>query len=232
MGTKRLVVLGGPGDGFSLAEAIHFAERVGRDVKLAGFLNDALPRGAMLYGVPVLGKLDDWRKLDSDIQFIPAIQKVGDMPERARRVEVLQIPDERWGTFVHPTAVVSSDVEIGCGSYILSCVTVQPSARIGRLAGVRAGAMLGHHSVIGDHTYVGPNATMCGRSMLQEGAYLGPGAVLMDGRIMGAFSLAGIAAAVTKDVPEYWVVFGNPARRVGWVKRPQQPDAIGKVEEP
>lgn len=219
MGTKRLVVLGGSGDGFSLAEAIQYAERAGKDVKLIGFLNDSLPRGEVLYGVPVLGRLDDWKELDSNIQFIPAIQKVGDMPERARRVEALRIPDERWGTFVHPTAVVSSNVEIGCGSYVLSCATVQPSAKIGRLAGVRAGAMLGHHSVIGDHTYVGPNATMCGRSVLQEGAYLGPGAVLMDGRVMGPFSLAGIAAAVTKDVPEYWVVFGNPARRVGWVKR-------------
>jgi len=220
MSVRRLVVLGGPGDGFSLAEAIQFAERAGKEVSLVGFLNDALPRGEMLHGVPVLGKLEDWQELDRDIQFIPAIQKVGDMPERARRVEALQIPDDRWGTFVHPTAVVSSDVEIGCGSFVLSCVTVQPSARIGRFAGIRAGAMLGHHCAIGDHTYVGPNATMCGRSVLQEGAYLGPGAVLMDARVMAPYSLAGIAAAVTKDVPEYWVVFGNPARRVGWVKRP------------
>ncbi|MDA9430537.1 hypothetical protein [Bradyrhizobium sp. CCBAU 51627] len=221
MSTKKIVVLGGPGDGFSLAEAIQFAERAGRDVKLVGFLNDVLPRGEILHSVPVLGALNDWREVDSDVQFIPAIQKVGDMPQRARRIEDLRIPDDRWGTFVHPAAVVSSDVEIGCGSFVLSCATVQPAARIGRFAGVRAGAMLGHHCEIGDHTYVGPNATMCGRSVLERGAYLGPGAVLMDGRVMSQFSLAGIAAAVTKDVPEYWVVFGNPARRVGWVKRPQ-----------
>jgi carbonic anhydrase/acetyltransferase-like protein (isoleucine patch superfamily) len=81
--------------------------------------------------------------------------------------------------------------------------------------------MIGHHCEIGDHTYVGPNATMCGRSVLQEAAYLGPGAVLMDAKVMGRYSVAGIAAAVTKDVPDYWVVFGNPARRVGWVKRPK-----------
>ena len=220
MGAKRLVVLGGPGDGLSLAEAVQFAERAGKDVALVGFLNDTLPRGEKLHGVPILGKLEDWQDVDPDIQFIPAIQKVGDMPERARRIDALRIPDHRWGTFIHPAAVVASDVEIGGGSFVLSCVTVQPSVRIGRFAGVRAGAMLGHHCAIGDHTYVGPNATMCGRSILQEGAYLGPGAVLMDGRVMAPFSLAGIAAAVTKDVPEYWVVFGNPARRVGWGKRP------------
>jgi len=92
-------------------------------------------------------------------------------------------------------------------------------ALVGSFAGVRAGAMLGHHCVIGDHTYVGPNATMCGRSVLEEAAHLGPGAVLMDSRVMGRYSLAGISAAVTRDVPEYEIWFGNPARRVGWVKR-------------
>jgi sugar O-acyltransferase (sialic acid O-acetyltransferase NeuD family) len=219
MCAERLVVLGGPGDGLSLAEGIRFAERAGQDISLVGFLNDSMSRGELLHGVPILGRVADWQEVDADIQFIPAIQKVGDMPERARRVEALCIPPQRWGTFVHPAAVVSSDVEIGGGSFVLSCATVQPSARIGRFAGIRAGAMLGHHCVIGDHTYVGPNATMCGRSVLQEGAYLGPGAVLMDGRVMAPYSLAGIAAAVTKDVSEYMIVFGNPARRVGWVKR-------------
>jgi sugar O-acyltransferase (sialic acid O-acetyltransferase NeuD family) len=216
---RRIVVLGGPGDGLSVAEAVHCAAAAGQRVVLAGFLNDAMSRGERLQGVPVLGRLDDWRELDDDIQFVPAIQKVKDMPRRVQRVERLGIPDERWGIVIHPAAVVSSDVEIGIGSFVLSCATIQPAARIGRFAGVRAGAMLGHHCVIGDHTYVGPNATMCGRSVLHDAAHLGPGAVLMDSRVMGRYSLAGIAAAVTRDVPEYEIVFGNPARRVGWVKR-------------
>jgi sugar O-acyltransferase (sialic acid O-acetyltransferase NeuD family) len=216
---RRIVVLGGPGDGLSVAEAVHCAAAAGQRVVLAGFLNDALARGEKLQGVPVLGRLDDWRELDDDIQFVPAIQKVKDMPRRVQRVERLAIPDERWGIVIHPAAVVSSDVEIGIGSFVLSCATIQPAARIGRFAGVRAGAMLGHHCVIGDHTYVGPNATMCGRSVLHDAAHLGPGAVLMDSRVMGRYSLAGISAAITRDVPEYEIVFGNPARRVGWVKR-------------
>jgi sugar O-acyltransferase (sialic acid O-acetyltransferase NeuD family) len=216
---QRIVVLGGPGDGLSVAEAVHCAAAAGRPVALAGFLNDALPRGGLLQGVPILGPLEDWCELDDDIHFVPAIQKVKDMPRRVQRLVDLGIPEERWGIVIHPAAVVSSDVEIGAGSFVLSCATIQPATRIGRFAGVRAGAMLGHHCVIGDHTYVGPNATMCGRSVLKEAAHLGPGAVLMDSRVMGRYSLAGISAAVTRDVPEYEIWFGNPARRVGWVKR-------------
>jgi sugar O-acyltransferase (sialic acid O-acetyltransferase NeuD family) len=217
--TQRLVVLGGPGDGLSVAEAIRHVATASGSVSLAGFLNDVLPRGTILQGVPVLGKLDDWRELDEDLRFVPALQRVKDMPGRVRRVEGLGIPDDRWGVVIHPSAVISSDAEIGVGSFILSCATIQPAARVGRFAGVRSGSMLGHHCTIGDHASVGPNATMCGRSILHEAAHLGPGAVLMDAKVMGRYSVAGIGAAVTKDVADFCIVFGNPARRIGWVQR-------------
>jgi acetyltransferase EpsM len=219
MKRKRFVVLGGPGDGLVVAEAIVQSAMAGQDVELYGFLNDVLPLGEILHGVPVHGRFEDWQKLPQDVLFIPAVQKVKDMQARVKRIESLDIPDERWDYVVHPRAVVSSDVQIGIGAFVASCATVQPESRIGRFASLRAGAMLGHHCVVKEHAYVGPNATMCGRSMLEVGAHLGPAAVLLDGKTMGTFSVAGIAAAVTKDVPDYWVVFGNPAVRVGTIPR-------------
>lgn len=219
--TRRIVVLGGPGDGLVVAESVHRLAASGAPVVLAGFLNDALPRGELLQRVPVLGRFEDWRSLEEDLLFVPAVQKVKEMPQRARRLEGLGIPGGRWTTVIDPTAVVSSDVEVLAGAFIASCATIQPGSRIGRFASLRAGAVLGHHCVIGDHAYVGPNATMCGRSELLEGAHLGPGAVLLEKKVMGRFSVAGIAAAVAKDVPDFHVVFGNPARRIGWVKRPK-----------
>jgi acetyltransferase EpsM len=215
---RRIVVLGGPGDGLVVAEAVHQAVSAGEAVELVGFLNDVLPVGEILQGVPVLGRFEDWGKLDDDIEFCPAVQKVKDMQARVTRIESLGIPEERWGTVIHPRAVVASDVKIGAGAFIASCATVQPESRIGRFASLRAGAMLGHHCVVKDHGYVGPNATMCGRSTVEFGAHLGPGAVLLERMTLGAFSVAGIAAAVTKDVPDYWVVFGNPAIRVGTIR--------------
>jgi sugar O-acyltransferase (sialic acid O-acetyltransferase NeuD family) len=219
MTRKRLVVLGGPGDGLVVAEAILHATEAGQDVELYGFLNDVLPSGQILQSVPVLGRFEDWHALDGDVMFVPAVQKVKDMQARVSRIESLGIPDQRWTSVVHPRAVVSSDVQIGVGAFVASCATVQPESRIGRFASLRAGAMLGHHCVVEDHAYVGPNATMCGRSTLDFGAHLGPGAVLLDSKTMGTFSVAGIAAAVTKSVPDYWVVFGNPAVRVGNIQK-------------
>lgn len=213
----RIIVLGAGGDALVIAEAIVQAKLAGQDIELAGFLDDRL-KGEALYGKPVLGALDDWTTLEARICFVPAIQKVKDAPRRVDRLLALGIPAERWITVVHPRAAISSDARVGRGAFIASCATVQPECEIGDFASLRAGAMLGHHCRVDAHAYVGPNAVMCGRSVLELGAHLGPGAVLLESKVMGSYSVAGIGAAVTKDVKPRTVVFGNPARRVGFIR--------------
>lgn len=215
--TIPLVILGAGGDALVVAEAIRQAAAAGGSYRLAGFLDDGLA-GATVDGLPVLGRLDDWPQLDRHTKLIPAIQKVRDMPRRVTRLEGLSVPRERWATLVHPRAVVAGNASVGVGVYIAACATVQPGCRIADFATLRAGAALGHDAVVEAHGYVGPNATLCGRTVVGTGAHLGPNGVLLDFKTMGRFSVAGIASAVTRDVPEFTVVMGNPARRIGKVK--------------
>ncbi|HUA55524.1 MAG TPA: hypothetical protein VMB81_25295 [Candidatus Sulfotelmatobacter sp.] len=217
---KRIVIFGGPGDGSVVAEAILQAAAAGADLRIEGFLNDGMAPGEAIHGFPILGRLEDWRALDENVGFIWAMQRVGLMPERVARLEGLGIPDDRWVSLRHPTACVASTADVGIGSFIASHVTVQPSVRIGAFASLRAGVNVGHHAVVGPHAYVGPNATLCGYARLDKGACLGPNAVLLEHKALGSFAIAGIGAAVTKDVPPHAVVMGNPARRVRVIRRP------------
>jgi sugar O-acyltransferase (sialic acid O-acetyltransferase NeuD family) len=219
MGEKltNIVVLGTGGDGLVVAEAVRQGMSAGRPVRLVGFLDDGQPAGALVEGLPVFGRLDDWAQAPLDCCFLPAIQKVRDMPRRAERLVGLGIPEQRWGTFVHPSAVVANSAKIDPGVFISSFVTVQPGAHLRSWSSIRAGANIGHDAVVYEHGYVGPNATLCGRAVIGFGAHLGPNSVVLDGKSVGKFAVVGIASAVTKDVPEGWVVLGNPAERVGVV---------------
>jgi UDP-2-acetamido-3-amino-2,3-dideoxy-glucuronate N-acetyltransferase len=52
---------------------------------------------------------------------------------------------------------------------------------------------------------------------VEEGASIGAGAVVVAGNTIGPYSLVAAGAVVTRDVPAWAVVAGNPARQRGWV---------------
>ncbi len=52
---------------------------------------------------------------------------------------------------------------------------------------------------------------------IKRGASLGAGAILLAGITVGEYSMVGAGAIVTKDVPQYAIVKGSPARQAGWV---------------
>lgn len=213
----NIVIIGAGGDGMVVAEAVRQCAEAGQRIQLAGFLDDTHARGARVCDVPVFGSTDEWAQAPQDCLFVPAIQKVRDMPRRAARLSDLNIPSSRWGQIIHPSAVVARDSQIGVGVYIAACATIQPGCVVDDFASVRAGAALGHDAKVSRFGYVGPNATMCGTTILDVGAHLGPNAVILDYRRVGRFAVVGIGCAVTKDIADYVVVMGNPARRVGFV---------------
>jgi UDP-2-acetamido-3-amino-2,3-dideoxy-glucuronate N-acetyltransferase len=50
-----------------------------------------------------------------------------------------------------------------------------------------------------------------------RGATIGANATILCGHIIGEYAMIGAGAVVTKDVPAYALLVGNPARRAGWV---------------
>ena len=218
----KLVILGGHGDGIVVAQAAQDSAAAHGYGRVVGFLNDRLAEGELIYGHPVLGTLQSWRRLSEEIHFVPALHKVGEMESRSRLLRELGIPGERWASVIHPSACIASDVAVGYGSFVASHVTIQPGAKIGRFVSIRAGANVGHDAVIEDFAYVGPNATLSGRSRLAEGAHLAPNAAVVDRVTVGRYAVIGICSAVMKDVEEFSVYLGSPARKLRSLRREEE----------
>jgi UDP-2-acetamido-3-amino-2,3-dideoxy-glucuronate N-acetyltransferase len=53
-------------------------------------------------------------------------------------------------------------------------------------------------------------------TLVKRGASIGANAVLLCGVEVGSYSMIGAGAVVTRNVPDYALVVGNPARRIGW----------------
>jgi acetyltransferase-like isoleucine patch superfamily enzyme len=69
-----------------------------------------------------------------------------------------------------------------------------------------------------------------------EGAAIGGGALILPGVTVGRWALVGSGAVVTRDVPDFGLVVGNPARLIGYVcrcaRRATSPAEPGEMSEP
>ena len=55
------------------------------------------------------------------------------------------------------------------------------------------------------------------KTLVRKGASIGANATVVCGNTLGEFCFIGAGAVVTKDVPPYALVVGNPGRQVGWM---------------
>lgn len=55
------------------------------------------------------------------------------------------------------------------------------------------------------------------KTTVKQGASIGANATIVCGHDIGKFAFIGAGAVVTKNVPDYALVIGNPARQVGWM---------------
>jgi UDP-2-acetamido-3-amino-2,3-dideoxy-glucuronate N-acetyltransferase len=54
-------------------------------------------------------------------------------------------------------------------------------------------------------------------TLVKKGASIGANSTIVCGNTIGAYALIGAGAVVTKDVPDYALMVGNPAKQIGWV---------------
>lgn len=145
------------------------------------------------------------------------------------------------GTVIWGLTQIREGVVIGEGCIIGRNVYIDKKIIIGNRVKIQNNALIYYPAVIGDGVFIGPGAILTNdkypRSVtpkgnlkscdnwkakgviIEEGASIGAGAVVIAGVKIGKWALIGAGAVVTKDVPEYTLVAGNPARILGKINK-------------
>jgi UDP-2-acetamido-3-amino-2,3-dideoxy-glucuronate N-acetyltransferase len=144
----------------------------------------------------------------------------------------------RIWAFVHvlPGAVIGEDCNLCDHTFFENDVI------IGDRVTIKCGVQLWDGITLEDDVFVGPNATFTNdpfprskqypdsfsRTVVRKGASIGANATILPGLTIGQYAMIGAGAVVTKDVPPYAIVVGNPARITGYVHHPRKPEPSDK----
>ncbi len=156
--------------------------------------------------------------------------------------------------FVHESAYIDDNVEIGKGTKIWHFSHIQGGSKIGKQCVFGQNVNVGNNVTIGNFCKIQNNVSIyegveledyvfCGPSMVftniveprvefpqkggafymktivRHGASIGANATIVCGNDIGRFAFIAAGAVITRNVPDYALMAGVPAKRIGWMSR-------------
>lgn len=127
---------------------------------------------------------------------------------------------------IMPDAVLGENCNIGQN------VVVSPNVVLGSNVKVQNNVSIYTGVTCDDDVFLGPSCVFTNvinprshvnrrgsyaKTHVARGASIGANATIVCGHDIGEFAFIGAGAVVTKDVPAYALIVGNPARRIGWM---------------
>jgi len=117
-----------------------------------------------------------------------------------------------WQTFIHPSAIISSNAKIGRGVIISPYVLVAGNAKLSDYVFMNAYSTVGHDSIIGERSSLMPYSCATGGVNIGTDCLLATGAKVLPGVSIGERSRVSAGAIVTHNMPADSLISGNPAR--------------------
>jgi len=136
------------------------------------------------------------------------------------------------GTKIWHFSHIMPDCIIGENCNLGQNVVVSPKVVLGNNVKVQNNVSIYTGVICEDDVFLGPSMVFTNvinprsavprrdqykETLVKKGASIGANATIVCGHTIGKYALIGAGAVVTKDVPDYALVVGNPARQIGWV---------------
>lgn len=136
------------------------------------------------------------------------------------------------GTKIWHFSHIMKDCEIGKNCNIGQNVVISPSVKIGNNVKIQNNVSVYTGVICEDDVFLGPSMVFTNvinprsgiirrdeymKTTVKKGASIGANATIVCGNNIGKYAFIGAGAVVTKDVPDYALMVGSPAKQTGWM---------------
>lgn len=136
------------------------------------------------------------------------------------------------GTKIWHFSHIMPNCKIGENCNLGQNVVVSPEVVLGKNVKVQNNVSIYTGVICEDDVFLGPSMVFTNvtnprsavnrknqyaKTLVKKGATIGANATIICGHNIGRYAFIGAGAVVTKDVPDYALIIGNPARQTGWM---------------
>jgi len=138
------------------------------------------------------------------------------------------------GTKIWHFSHIMENCTIGKSCNLGQNVVVSPKVVLGNNVKVQNNVSIYSGVICEDDVFLGPSMVFTNiinprsavvrrdqyiETLVKKGASIGANATIICGNTIGSYSLIGAGSVITKDVPDYALIIGNPGKQIGWVSQ-------------
>ena len=132
------------------------------------------------------------------------------------RYEMVQkLPKEtKYFTFIHPTALIMGDVEIGEGSFIGANSILTTNIKMGKHSLLNRGNHIGHDCEIGNFFSMMPGSIVSGNVKIYDCVFMGNNSCIREKISIHSLSTIGMGSMVISNINDSGTYVGIPAKKI------------------
>jgi UDP-2-acetamido-3-amino-2,3-dideoxy-glucuronate N-acetyltransferase len=138
------------------------------------------------------------------------------------------------GTKIWHFSHIMENCTIGKSCNLGQNVVISPKVVLGNNVKVQNNVSIYSGVICEDDVFLGPSMVFTNiinprsavvrrdqyiKTLVKKGASVGANATIICGNTIGSYSLIGAGSVITKDIPDYALIIGNPGKQIGWVSQ-------------
>lgn len=200
---KQIFIIGYGGHGYVVIDILRLMQR-----EVTGYC-DIVPKQFNPYGLEYLGSE---RALSPEKrEYMEAFISVGDNDLRRKLYEIMSAGGFSFCNALHPSAVISSSVQLGSAVMVAAGTVINPQAKLGNGVICNTGSIIEHECTIGEFSHIAPGAVLCGNVSIGKNCFIGANAVVIEGISIADNVRIGAGSTVVKNIVSPGLYYGSPA---------------------
>ena len=183
-------------------------------IEVIGFVDDnQLLQGLTVNGIPILGTISSLETIKNNYSVEAVYCPIGNNKLRVKFLQYAKKLGYATPNYIHHSVIISPNVTIGEGVYILPGSSVMPYTTINNYVMISMSVNIAHHSILEEGVFLSTGCNFGASIRAKKYAYCGISSTIMTGiSELGIDCLIGAGAVVINDVPNNAVIVGVPGK--------------------